>query len=41
MASAGTWNVSDLPPPVGISPRVSCPLLTDVMISGCISLKES
>ena len=25
MAMAGTWNVIDLPPPVGISPRVSFP----------------
>ena len=33
MASAGTWKVMLLPPPVGISPNVSCPLLMLSMIS--------
>ncbi len=31
----GTWYVSDLPPPVGISASVSRPASTERMISSC------
>ena len=38
---AGTWNVTDLPPPVGISPRVSLPAQTLSIISRCMPRKSS
>ena len=41
IARAGTWNVMDLPPPVGISPRVSCPDPMLSIISRCIPRKSS
>ena len=40
-ASAGTWKVMDLPPPVGISPSVSFPLPMLRMMSSCIPRKLS
>ncbi len=40
-ASAGTWKVIDLPPPVGIRPRVSLPLPMLSMMSSCIPRKSS
>jgi hypothetical protein len=40
LTSAGTWNVIDFPPPVGISPRVSFPSAIDLIISSCKGLKD-
>ena len=40
-AKAGTWNVIDLPPPVGISPRVSRPAEMLSMMSRCMPRKSS
>ena len=41
MVSAGTWNVIDLPPPVGMSPSVSRPLLMLSIISRCMPRKPA
>ena len=38
-ANAGTWKVMDLPPPVGISPSVSCPSPMLRMMSSCMPRK--
>ncbi|CDD13279.1 unknown [Parabacteroides merdae CAG:48] len=35
IANAGTWKVTDLPPPVGIRPSVSLPAQTEWIISSC------
>jgi hypothetical protein len=39
-ARAGTWNVIDLPPPVGISARVSFPEAILKIISSWSGLNE-
>ena len=41
MVMAGTWKVSDLPPPVGISASVSRPAATLRMMSPCNGRKLS
>ena len=40
MASAGTWKVMLLPPPVGMRPRVSLPWQMLSMMSFCMPLKS-
>ena len=39
-AKAGTWKVMDLPPPVGIRPKVSLPESMLSMMDSCIPLKD-
>lgn len=39
-ARAGTWKVMDLPPPVGIRPRVSSPRAILSMMSRCMPRKS-
>lgn len=40
-ASAGTWKVMDLPPPVGMRPSVSWPLPMLCMMGSCMPRKSS
>lgn len=41
IAITGTWKHIDLPPPVGIRPKVSRPAMTLSMISRCMLRKLS